>query len=112
MRQVLVQHDAELEALVRGHLAEGALDRVGHVGEALVGDVQRHGARLDLGEIEDVVDQRKQLGARGVDGARELDLLRREVASGVVGEQLCDRIRRLLSGVRSSCDMLARNSDL
>ena len=64
---------------------------------------------LDLGQVEDVVDQREQVAARGVDRPRELDLLVVEVALLVVGEQL-DRISSELSGVRSSCDMLARNS--
>ena len=42
----------------------------------------------------------------------ELDLLRRQVAARRCRRAGCDRISRLLSGVRSSCDMLARNSDL
>ena len=51
-------------------------------------DVDRHRARLDLGQVEDVVDQREQVGAGGVDGLGELDLLGGEVALGVLGEQL------------------------
>ena len=41
-------------------------------------DVDRHRARLDLRQVEDVVDEREQVGARRVDVARELDLLGRE----------------------------------
>jgi hypothetical protein len=73
--------------------------------------VDRHGAGLDLRQVEDVADQVQQVGAGAVDGARELDLLGRQVAVRVFGELLAED-QDLLSGVRSSCDMLARNSDL
>ena len=46
-----------------------------------------------------------------MDGAREIDLLRRQVASGF-SASCWPRIRIELSGVRSSWDILARNSDL
>ena len=39
------------------------------------------------------------------------DLLRRKVAVSVLAEELGE-INELLSGVRNSCDMFARNSDL
>ena len=61
-------------------------------------------SRMSLIRVEQVV-------ARRVDGLRELDLLAGEVAGRVLRE-LVERISRLFSGVRSSCDMLARNSDL
>ena len=86
-RQFRIDRDVEFQPLVGRHLAEGAVDVVLNVGEALRRDVQRHGARLDLREIQDVVDQREQLRARRVDGARELDLLRREIAADVVGQE-------------------------
>jgi hypothetical protein len=49
---------------------------------------KRYRPRLHLGEIEDVVDQGKQVRARREDGARVLDLLACQIALVVVGEQL------------------------
>ena len=46
-----------------------------------------HLAGLDLGQVEHVVDQRQEVGAGGVDGRRELDLLLAQVALRVVGQQ-------------------------
>ena len=45
-------------------------------------------ARFDLRQIEDVVDEVEQVGARRVDRAREFDLLFVEIALRVVGQQL------------------------
>ena len=42
--------------------------------------IDRHRAGLDLRQIENVADQVQQVGAGAVDGAREFDLPRREVA--------------------------------
>ena len=47
-----------------------------------------HLAGFDLGQIEDLVDQVQQVAAGGVDGLGELDLLGRQVAVLVVGQQL------------------------
>ena len=68
-------------------------------------------AGLDLGEVEDVVDQGQQVVAGRVDRLGELDLLVVRLPSRLSASSLA-RISELLSGVRSSCDMLARNSDL
>ena len=65
--------------------------------------LDRHRARLDLREIEDVVDQRQQIGARRVDVLGEVDLLAGEVAADVVGELLAedeDRVERRAQLVR------------
>ena len=51
-------------------------------------DLHRGLARLDLGQVENVVDQRQQIAARRVDGLRVLDLLRAQVAGLVVRQQL------------------------
>ena len=45
-------------------------------------------AGLDLGEVEDVVDQRQQIVARRIDRVGELDLLRVQVAVAVLPQQL------------------------
>jgi len=54
-------------------------------------------ARFDLGEIEDVADQVQKVGAGAVDGARELDLFGRQVASGL-SASCWPRIRIEFSG--------------
>ncbi len=87
-RQARVDVDRELQALEVGHLAEGALDELPQLGERHRGDVHRHGAGLDLGEVEDVVDQVQQVGARAVDRLGEPDLLGGEVAVGVLAQDL------------------------
>ena len=103
--------EVEDQRLGLGHVAEGPLDVVDQVADD-VPDVDDDRAGLDLREIEDVVDEAEQIVAGGVDGARELHLLAGQVPFGVARELIRDRMSRLFSGVRSSCDMLARNSDL
>ena len=66
---------------------------------------------FDLGQVEDLVDQGQQVVARGVDRGGILHLLRGQVLSPF-SESRRERISMLFSGVRSSCDMLARNSRL
>ena len=44
-------------------------------------DVRGHHARLDLGQVQDVVDQRQQVVARTQDGGGELDLFRAQVVA-------------------------------
>ena len=75
---------------VLGHVAERPRRRSRAGREADLLDIDRDRAGLDLRQVEDVVDQVEQVGAGAVDGARELDLLRREVAVGVVGELLAE----------------------
>ncbi len=57
-------------------------------GERRLADVERDRAGFDLGQVEDVVDQPEQVGARVVDGVGELDLLVGQIALGVLGQQL------------------------
>ena len=70
--QALGQLDRERQALGLGHRPEGPLDVVAEVGERDLADLDRHRPRLDLGHVEDVVDQREQVGPGGVDRLREL----------------------------------------
>ena len=74
--------------------------------------LDRDRAGLDLRQIEDVADEVQQVRAGAVDGLGELDLARRAGSCPHSPPSCWPRIRMLLSGVRSSCDMLARNSDL
>jgi len=43
---------------------------------------------LDLRQVEDVVNQREQIVARRFDSPRELDLVVRQIAIGIVAQQL------------------------
>ena len=69
-------------------------------------------ARFDLRQVEDVVDQRQQVGAGRVDVPGEVHLLGRSGCRSGSRPAAGPRIRIEFSGVRSSCDMFARNSDL
>jgi len=62
--------------------------RVATFGEVDRFEEQLHLAGLDLGQIEDVVDQAEEVRARRVDRLRELHLLVREVLLLVLGERL------------------------
>ena len=109
----VVERDVEfeLDALARGPLADHrhpALDRLPQ-GERI--DLQLHSAGLDLGQVEDVVDQREQVPARAADVVDVLELLLVELAEDPLG-RTSEKPMIAFSGVRSSCDMLARNSDL
>src|SRR5262249_47992447 len=86
--QTRIDGNAEAESFVLRDLPERALKLLAGFLEARRRDVDGSDrARLDLGEIEQVVDQRQQVHARRVDGLRELDLLRGKVLAGVVREQ-------------------------
>ncbi|CAM5596205.1 hypothetical protein KAURM247S_05187 [Kitasatospora aureofaciens] len=78
----------EGEVLLPGQRAEGGLDVVEQGVQRHRVDVQVHLAGLDLGQVEDVVDELEQVGAGGVDDAGVLDLLGGQVPGGVLGEQL------------------------
>ena len=55
----------------------------------------RDRARFDLGQIENVVDQRLQVGPGRVNVLREFDLLRREIPAGIVTELLAENENRI-----------------
>ena len=74
--------------LAFGDVAETALDGVAHVRERHLFGFHGYGARLDLREVENVADQVQKVGAGGVNVARKLDLLRRQIAFGVLRELL------------------------
>ena len=58
------------------------------VGERHIADIDGHHAGLDFGHVEDVVDERQQVRAGGVNVAGALSLLRREIVLFVVGQDL------------------------
>ena len=82
--------DVEGQLPVVGLVPERPRDGVEQVGDEHLLGVDRDGAGLDLRQVENVADQVQQVGAGAVDGARELDLLRRQVAVRVVAELLAE----------------------
>jgi hypothetical protein len=78
----------EVELLVLGDLGEGPLHLVFQVDELHLADVEGDRPGLDLGQVEDVVDQPEEVRPGGVDVAGELHLLVRQVALGVLAEHL------------------------
>ena len=112
--QARVDVDVEVDLLRVGDVAEGALDVALQVVEAQLREVHVRRAGLDLGEVEDVGDEREQVVARGMDGLRELDLLRVEVALGVarelVGEdeQVVERRPQLVRHVGEELGLVLR----
>ena len=113
-RQVAREVAPEAQALRVRHVLEGAVDEGRELGEADLARVHDHRARLDLREVEDVVDEHQQVGARRVDGLRELGLAPREVALGVlrelVGEdqQAVERRAQLVRHVREELGLVLR----
>ena len=93
--EVRIDLDVERELAVVRLVAERACDRFDQVGDVDLLGVDRDRAGLDLGEIEDVADQVEQVGAGAVDGARELDLLGRQVAVRVVRKLLTQNENRV-----------------
>src|SRR5581483_3569464 len=105
--------DVQLEALVLRERAERPLDVVADVADRDVGDSNVHLPGLDLRQVEDVVDQLEQVGARLVDRLRELDLLLRQVLLGVLRQQLredeqrVERRAQLVAHVREELALVA-----
>jgi hypothetical protein len=78
---------ANAEPLLLGLRAQRLLQVAEHLGEHDGTGVDLGPACLDLGEVEDVVDEPQQVRPGAVDRVGELDLPRGEVGVGVLGEQ-------------------------
>ena len=102
----------ERQVLGLGHVPEVAIDGVAQAGEGNLLGLDGDGAGLDLRKIENVVDEVQQVGAGGVDVAGKTRPAWRTGCRAAFSASCWLRMRMELSGVRSSCDMLARNSDL
>ena len=87
--------DREAQPALLRDAAEGALDVVADVGDALFGDVDRRRPRLDLREVEDVVDQGEQIGAGPPDRLRHVDLPAGQIGFLVVAELLGEDQQRV-----------------
>src|SRR5206468_6434159 len=88
LRQLRVDVDLEVERLGFGDRAEEAFDEFALCGEGDLPDLHGGGAGLDLGEVEDVVDQSQEVLAGTVNRAGKLDLFGGEVVLRVVGQLL------------------------
>ncbi|EPH46818.1 putative Hybrid signal transduction histidine kinase J [Streptomyces aurantiacus JA 4570] len=103
----------EVESLLCGQRAESGLYVVHELDERDARRADVHLARLDLRQVEDVVDELEQVRARAVDRLGELHLLGREVRVGVVGEQLgqdqqgVERRTQLVRHVREELGLVA-----
>ncbi|OWK25268.1 hypothetical protein AJ87_12330 [Rhizobium yanglingense] len=66
---------------------------------------------LDLRHIQDIVDDVEQVLAAVMDVAGIFVVFREPSGPNIWFCRISEKPRMALSGVRSSCDMLARNSD-
>ena len=87
-RQVVGEPHVERKVLGLGYVAEITLDVLSQPVKGDLLDLNGDGARLDLGKVQDVIDEVEKIGARRVDVAREFDLTVRKVAGDVLGELL------------------------
>ena len=72
-------------------------------------EIQLHPPRLDLGEVEDVVDQGEQMPARAEHAVERFEVL---LSASASSRSISLTPMMALSGVRSSWLILARNCDL
>jgi hypothetical protein len=86
-RKLGVDLDLEIEPVLLGDGAECPLGVLADVRERDRREVELHPPGFDLRQVEDVVDQRQQVVARGVDRLRELDLARRQHSILVLRQQ-------------------------
>jgi len=82
------EFDIEGELLVLCDLGEGAVDVIAQGREGGFADVERDGARFDLGQIQNVVDEAEKVGTRMMDRTGEFDLLVGQVALCVFRQKL------------------------
>ena len=94
-RQVGREMDVEWKIFCFGDVPEVAFDIFPQPVECDFLDLDRDGAGLDLGEVENVVDEIEQIGAGRIDISRELDLPVREVARNVLGKLLAENQNRI-----------------
>ncbi len=85
----------EIQPLFRGQRPERRLHVVDQLNQGDPGRTDVHLARLDLRQIEDVVDQLEQVGTGPVDRLGEFHLLRRQIALGVVRQKFGQNEQRV-----------------
>ena len=100
------------DALGLGDVPERPLDVAVQVVQPQLAGVHHHRARLDLRQVEDVVDEHQQVVARTSGSSWRTPSACGSGCRRGSCDSWSDRMSRLLSGVRSSWHMFARNSDL
>ena len=78
--------------------------------EVDIGRIELHAAGLDLRQVEDVVDEREQVASRVARCLRRTRPACRSCRRTGAPISTSEKPMIAFSGVRSSCDMLARNS--
>ena len=110
--EAVVDDTFEFDPMTAGTLAheqERVLDGVRQVKRR---HFQLHPPGLDLGQIEDVVDQRQQMASGGQECRSVYSSCFSFSSPNNRSSNTSEKPMIALSGVRSSCDTLARNSDL
>src|SRR5579863_8705272 len=113
-RQIFREIDREIETLALGYMAECPQAEIAQFAEPDAAPLHVHLARLDFAEIEDVVDQRQQIGSRRVDSFGVLDLLRRQDVLAVLrqhlseDQQVIERSTQLMAHVREKLALVLR----
>ena len=86
-RRLGARLDGEVQPLLGGERLERGLDVLEQRGQREPLRVDVHPPRLDLGQVQDVVDQLQQVRAGRVDDVGVLDLLGGEVPARVLRQQ-------------------------
>src|SRR4051812_3317021 len=110
VRQRRVKLDVKRQRLRFAHVAERALDVFAQLSERQFAHVQCDRARLNLRQIENVVDEPQQVAAGAMDRFSKFDLLWREIAFRVYRELIGEdeqAVQRRAQLVRHVCQKLA-----
>ena len=89
-RQVFRQVDREVQTLSFGHVAECPQAEIAQLAQSDAAHLHIHLAGFDLAQIENVVNQSQQVGARRVDRFRIFDLFRRQDVLAVLSQHLSE----------------------
>ena len=109
--KTLVDCNVEVDAVLGGSLAHKGARVIDCQWEIKRSQLQLHPPSLHLGKIQDLIDEGEKMAAGGEDVLGVLGLFLIQLAEHSL-PKTSEKPMMALSGVRSSCDMLARNSDL
>lgn len=113
--QAFLDFDREFHSLGLGNVPKRAIDVVAEIFELQLADVQNDRAGLDLGKIQNVVNQRQQIIARGMNGLGELGLAAGEIPLGILrqligeNEQAIERRPQLVGHVCQKLGLVFRS---
>src|SRR5579883_3220260 len=86
--EVWITEHIKDQLAILGLVTEWTSHHIKQIGEEYLLGFHRDGSGFDLGEIKDVADQVQEIRARAVNGASELNLLRRQIAVRILGKLL------------------------